>query len=923
MFLWVSFAQRDLILGADWGPGGINNMKKKKLVLGLVMSCGMAFAAAAVLVSANGMKEVKAGATGTPVLVGNFSGGGWDDASGIAFTLADGKYSVTRSLVAGDEFKIKQTGTWDGAIGASGLTRDYSAWFEGSDNAKVKSGMGGDFTFTFDKTNWETYDDLSYALTVTRTESTAHTVTVHYYHNGVDDSQLTHNVSVEDGEALADAELFGYEFLGYWDNYMFAGSALDVSHITADMTVYANFSSLATAIDYTIDASAVASIWNTDYIYAHYWSTTDGTTWPGILVSNGTDVTIAGDAAGLVLSDEDGHQTSDIALDGIHTQIVVKNETTGTGKYMAELVVATDSYPDKPLGKSDYVILGDSDDATSVLNGMDWLKANAVYLDAGNSGTTDLGKLENVHLVKDEVFQIKLPGNDAYAPTVTYPEGQNHFATAAGLYGGTDITVNDTGDYDIYVNSEGNLYIREHVSTYTATIKASDGSAVVASLEDKVFTIYSDGVYNPAAAWDGYDVLGYFTDVTCLTPYVAAAPTADLTLYAKVSLTDAFPADVTGVAYALIGHGEAGSALEACNWTKAGSLQLSTSTGNVGAALNVALKAGDEFKIVSRDGTNTYFGATQLGASYAWAEASAAYDHDGDPTTTDDIYSDDNILMKTNGVYNIYFNDGKIYMVDTSTIDYRLMGSSAALGGWNAESAPHLWANAFNDKEYMIMGITVAAGDKFKVFDAASNAYYGMSEVDTTSSAYASLDVADADDNIVVKSDDVIAVFFNVDTHAIFVQAEEEAEADQSSQFFLDVVQCTETSYSFKNGITWGTADDVATYGQAAPGAGQDGNTLVYMFSAELAPEALTIFKNATAKVDGSFVEKAVARYDRMVAKYGFYDFLGRGIGGGAYRSSNTIGDAARNYVAYIAAGAAIAVIAAGTIIFLKKRKAE
>lgn len=84
-----------------------------------------------------------------------------------------------------------------------------------------------------------------------------------------------------------------------------------------------------------------------------------------------------------------------------------------------------------------------------------------------------------------------------------------------------------------------------------------------------------------------------------------------------------------------------------------------------------------------------------------------------------------------------------------------------------------------------------------------------------------------------------------------------------------------------------------------------------------------TSLKDVVGNANGTNIEKAIARYEFVASKYGFEDYLGRGIEKTAQAKSYLLGDSKNNSLSIIAASIfAGAVITVGLFFALKKKKA-
>ena len=153
-------------------------------------------------------------------------------------------------------------------------------------------------------------------------------------------------------------------------------------------------------------------------------------------------------------------------------------------------------------------------------------------------------------------------------------------------------------------------------------------------------------------------------------------------------------------------------------------------------------------------------------------------------------------------------------------------------------------SNGSHNAEYYSTSVTLAVGDEFKIQVApyASGDYYGA--YSTHSSIEDNFD-GDGTNNIEVLVAGTYAFYFDSYEHSLYITKVEIAAADEWAQYFLANVGCDSTGANLPTG--WSSC--ATEY-------------------AKLSGAAKNIVYGATAKVDGSYVEQAVARYDLAITNH-------------------------------------------------------
>ena len=172
--------------------------------------------------------------------------------------------------------------------------------------------------------------------------------------------------------------------------------------------------------------------------------------------------------------------------------------------------------------------------------------------------------------------------------------------------------------------------------------------------------------------------------------------------------------------------------------------------------------------------------------------------------------------------------------------------------------------------------ITFAANDEFKVnYTGSGDNWYGWSQVDGSSNVVTNGSIIQGSDpdstgyRIKVKTAGTYEIYLKVDdaSNKIWIQQDSATEAATYAATFLATITCTDSSVSF-NINAWNNVSGT--------------NSMEYKYN-QLTQGAKNLLTSASANKDGTAVEQCVARYDRILSKYGYgtgsgqyHDFMGR-----------------------------------------------
>ena len=220
-------------------------------------------------------------------------------------------------------------------------------------------------------------------------------------------------------------------------------------------------------------------------------------------------------------------------------------------------------------------------------------------------------------------------------------------------------------------------------------------------------------------------------------------------------------------------------------------------------------------------------------------------------------------------------------------------------------------------KEFSIT--TPETKEFLKVTDGSWKKSYGCSHVvDGTSSTYVDLSEGD-NNNIGLKVAGTYEIYWKylaTDSKEIWIQIGSDTEANNYATTFLASITCTSSGVDFARSV-WNKVGDAKT-------------SMEYKFS-QLTTGAKNLLIEAEGDEDGSKVEQCIARYDRILYKYGYgegndkyHDFMGRkpATMNGSTRIQSVLGDeTATNATLATVIITVVSLAAVGGFFFLRKKK--
>ena len=248
---------------------------------------------------------------------------------------------------------------------------------------------------------------------------------------------------------------------------------------------------------------------------------------------------------------------------------------------------------------------------------------------------------------------------------------------------------------------------------------------------------------------------------------------------------------------------------------------------------------------------------------------------------------------------------------------------TGTMNSWNASDATYLMAPAENS-QYRI-SLSLAKDIEFKVVDktSGSNVWHGWSQVDGTSTVVTNGSIVQGTDpdstgyriKVNVAGTYEIYLKTGASSNKLWIQQDSATEAAAFAAEFLTTITCTDNSTTFNLNV-WNNVSGTSS--------------MEYKYS-HLDKGARDILADADAKENGSTIEQCVARYDRILGKYGYgtatgqyHDFMGRTpapISGGAKLVLPTIGNNNSNTIVIIVIISLVSVTAIGGFFFIRKRR--
>jgi hypothetical protein len=226
-------------------------------------------------------------------IIGSFPNNNWssDYATSSATDTTNGTKTLIVNIPEGTEFKIRANTTFDSnSLGGSVLTQSRTGgdtYFEISstnDNAKVKTGYSGQYTFVLSCALYG-YGDKSFGVTVSYVAPTQFTISEYKVVDGTLNTTLIGSEKASAGYAFTptDQHIAGANFGGWFTNET-CTTAYTATTWTAVGNLYAKYTTLTT-YSYTYFQ---LKDWTNVYIYTFGQSEVMGA-WPGTKVVSGTN----------------------------------------------------------------------------------------------------------------------------------------------------------------------------------------------------------------------------------------------------------------------------------------------------------------------------------------------------------------------------------------------------------------------------------------------------------------------------------------------------------------------------------------------------------------------------------------------------------------------------------------------------------
>lgn len=228
--------------------------------------------------------------------------------------------------------------------------------------------------------------------------------------------------------------------------------------------------------------------------------------------------------------------------------------------------------------------------------------------------------------------------------------------------------------------------------------------------------------------------------------------------------------------------------------------------------------------------------------------------------TTNALNTQHNTLLTANAT---------VFAKETQKTEAYLSGT---FNSWDADDPNYLMEPADNSQYKIVKALAKDA--EFKVVYQGSN-WYGWSQVDQTSPVITNSSIIQGTDpdstgyriKVNVAGTYEIYIKTTESSNKIWIQQDSATEAASYATTFLSTITCTDTSVTF-NINAW---NEVSGTG-----------SMEYKFG-QLTVGAQNVLKEALANPSGSIIEQCVARYDRILSKYGYgdkagqyHDFMGR-----------------------------------------------
>lgn len=246
-------------------------------------------------------------------------------------------------------------------------------------------------------------------------------------------------------------------------------------------------------------------------------------------------------------------------------------------------------------------------------------------------------------------------------------------------------------------------------------------------------------------------------------------------------------------------------------------------------------------------------------------------------------------------------------------IYYHVAGS---FNNWTGNSSSYQMSDGFDDDGNHQSSFTLTTTKENEELKCTANyngTVPGANWYGTLASGYNTEYIGTKDGNILLKKAATYEIYLKSD-RTVWVQISSADEANAYALTFLSLITCTSDSVSF-NINSWNKV-------------GQATTSVEYKFE-QLTTGAKNVLKGTIGNKDGSNVEQCIARYDRILSKYGYgtasgqyHDFMGRKpslIAGRSLIAISSIANSSTIIVTVVIAG--VAAIAAGGYFLLRKKK--
>ena len=221
---------------------------------------------------------------------------------------------------------------------------------------------------------------------------------------------------------------------------------------------------------------------------------------------------------------------------------------------------------------------------------------------------------------------------------------------------------------------------------------------------------------------------------------------------------------------------------------------------------------------------------------------------------------------------------------------------------------------------YYSTSVSLTAGSVFKPVNLSDNVYYDYDSLESGSNSVKGTHIVSdgtGNKNMKVVTTAVYEVYVKTGSGAVWMQLSSQSEAAHYAELFLSNISCTSNSVSFELDA-WNKVGNATT-------------SMEYKFE-QLTSGARNILSTAQADKDSDDpIKQCAARYDRILAKYGYgtasgqyHDFMGRTparLNGSANLILPSIGNNNSNTIAIIVIISLVSVTAIGGYFFIKRRQ--